>query len=193
MWPFCFATITPAYLRCMSTKIVIDTAEPADAPSLLTLVNSAYRGDSSRKGWTTEADLLDGIRIDVEGLYQMFNNPNATLLKANTADTQLVGCVYLEQKDAAMYLGMLTVQPDLQNAGIGKQLLAAGEELARAKGCTEIMMTVISERKELIGWYQTKGYLPTGEQHPFPDDPRFGIPKQSLSFIVMKKQLNYSA
>ena len=166
--------------------MLISIATKSDAPALNELVNSAYRGDSSRKGWTTEADLLDGIRTDEEGLLAMLQNPAATILKYEEAG-QLTGCVYLEMKDDKLYLGMLTVSPEAQANGIGKQLLSAAEEVARSKSCKTITMTVIEARHELIAWYERRGYRATGETHPFPDDPRFGLPKQPLSFIVMEK------
>ncbi|ADB39286.1 GNAT family N-acetyltransferase [Spirosoma linguale] len=170
------------------TTFTISAATGQDIPALNQLVNSAYRGDSSRKGWTTEADLLDGIRTSEESLQAIFANPNAQILKYEEED-QLLGCVYLEQKGNDLYLGMLTVSPDAQGSGIGKQLLRAAEDLAIARKCRAITMTVITQRHELIAWYERRGYRPTGETQPFPDDPRFGIPKQPLAFIVMEKEL----
>ena len=167
---------------------VITPAIPADIPALNQLVNSAYRGDSSRKGWTTEADLLSGIRTDEAGLQAMLDKPNATILTYKT-DSQLIGCVYLEKKGDNLYLGMLTVSPELQAGGIGRTLLEATENQARAQHCRAITMTVIPQRTELLAWYQRRGYSPTGETQPFPDDPRFGLPNQALSFIVLEKIL----
>lgn len=164
-------------------------ATEQDIPSLNELVQSAYRGESSRRGWTTEADLLDGIRTDEAGLKTMLANPRATILKYEDAG-QLLGCVYLEKKGDSLYLGMLTVSPDAQAGGIGKQLMAAAEQVARDRQCRAMTMTVIPQRHELIAFYERRGYRPTGETEPFPmDDPRFGLPKQPLSFMVMEKLL----
>lgn len=172
-------------------NMLISTATVDDTTALNTLVNSAYRGDSSRKGWTTEADLLGGIRTDEEGIRAMLENPDATILKYES-DGQLLGCVYLEKKDIDLYLGMLTVSPDTQANGIGKKLLEAAETYAQQHNCRAVTMTVITLRHELIAWYQRRGYKPTGETKPFPNDPRFGIPKQPLEFIVMEKLLPVS-
>lgn len=167
-------------------------ATEQDIPALNQLVNSAYRGDSSRRGWTTEADLLDGIRTDEAGLRTMLRKPTATILKYQE-DGQLLGCVYLEQKGdesgkASLYLGMLTVAPDAQAGGIGKQLMAAAEQVARDRQCRTIRMTVIPQRHELIAFYERRGYRATGETEPFPmNDSRFGLPKQPLLFMVMEK------
>ena len=167
----------------------ISPAHVQDAPALNRLVNSAYRGDSSRKGWTTEADLLGGIRTDEEGIEAMLQNSAATILKYEE-DGELLGCVYLEKKEDSLYLGMLTVSPDAQANGIGKQLLAAAERLAVEQQCRAVTMTVITVRHELIAWYQRRGYQPTGETKPFPmDDARFGLPTRHLEFIVMEKVL----
>ncbi|OLY93446.1 Predicted N-acetyltransferase YhbS [Cnuella takakiae] len=174
----------------MSTTFTISAATKQDIMELDKLVNSAYRGDSSRAGWTTEADLLDGIRITAAGLNDILNKPGATILKATDQAGALAGCVYLEQQPDAMYLGMLTVNPQLQNSGIGKQLMYAGEDLAKKGGIYKMRMTVISVRDTLIAWYQRHGYHPTGEKQPFPNDPKFGLPKQQLEFIVMEKELN---
>jgi ribosomal protein S18 acetylase RimI-like enzyme len=166
------------------SKAVLD-----DVPRLEKLINSAYRGESSKKGWTTEADFLEGIRTDEDSLLEMIKNPHAVILKYSDGDNNLLGCVYLEKQKDQMYLGMLTVSPTQQAKGIGKILLAASEKFARKENCYEMEMTVISIRNELIGWYEKHGYFKTGEKKPFPSDIKFGIPKIPLEFIVMKKKL----
>ncbi|MDE3236789.1 MAG: GNAT family N-acetyltransferase [Bacteroidota bacterium] len=171
------------------TATNIHKATPADIYALNNLVNSAYRGDASKKGWTTEADLLEGIRTDPESLAALLNNTNASILKYTEQD-ELLGCVYLEKKLNKMYLGMLSVQPGMQAKGIGKMLLQAAEAYALEHNCTHVTMTVISVRDELIKWYERKGFKSTGEKEPFPSDPKFGIPKQPLEFIVMEKPVN---
>lgn len=167
----------------------LSPASLPDLPALNALVNSAYRGDSSRRGWTTEADLLDGIRTDEEALRAMIENPRAQILKLEEAGT-LLGCVYLETKGDALYLGMLTVAPEHQDRGLGRYLLDAAEAVAWKQGCRRLTMTVLPQRTELIAWYERRGYRATGETQPFPsDDPRFGLPKVPLSFVVLEKSL----
>lgn len=170
------------------TQTSISFATEADVPTLNALVNGAYRGEGSRKGWTTEADLLDGIRTDEAGLRAMLQNLAVRILKYEQ-DGQLLGCVYVEKKGTDLYLGMLTVSPDAQTNGIGKRLLLAAEQMAIDQHCRAVTMTVITARHELIAWYERRGYQATGEKQPFPDDPRFGIPKQPLEFIVLKKNV----
>ncbi len=167
----------------------ITTATENDIAALDILVNGAYRGDGSKKGWTTEADLLGGIRTEPDSLKEMIQKPAALILKYTGEEGVLQGCVYLEKKATKLYLGMLTVSPELQAKGIGRQLLTKAEEHARSAGCNCITMTVIAVRKELIAWYERNGYHATGETAPFPTDPKFGLPKQPLSFIVMEKML----
>ena len=172
------------------TEKCIRFAQLSDVVLLEKLVNSAYRGDSSRKGWTTEADLLDGIRTNQEQLTQQISGSQSTMLVYEDANQQPIACVYLENKETALYLGMLTVQPDLQAAGIGKKLLQAAEEFAVSLGKNAIQMTVISVRAELIAWYQRRGYLLTEKKEKFPTSTAFGIPKQSLEFVVLVKNLH---
>jgi len=167
----------------------IQPATLADVPALNKLVNSAYRGETSRQGWATEADLLDGTRIDEAALRDIINNSGTTVLTYIENDS-ILGCVELRKEGTGMYLGMLSVRPDLQAKGIGKKLMFAGEDLARTQGCTKMFMTVISVRDALIDWYVRHGYRLTGERKPFnmPDE-RWGIPKQQLEFVVLEKNL----
>ena len=169
--------------------MIIRKATLKNIPELVMLVNSAYRGEGSKKGWTTEADLLDGIRTDAESIEQMINKKNGVILQSFNNNDVLQGCVYLEKQKDKMYLGMLTVSPPEQTKGIGKQLLIVAENYANEQKCLLVEMTVISVRKELIAWYQKHGYKNTGKTQPFPNDAKFGIPKQPLEFIIMQKEI----
>lgn len=170
-------------------SIEITAATATDAPELDVLINSAYRGDSSRQGWTTEADLLDGTRTDAAAIENIIRTPGFTLLKY-VEDGKIIGCVELHKEKNKLYLGMLTVKPDLQGKGIGKTLLKAAEVHAKKEKCKSIFMTVISQRKELISWYLRHGYSNTGKRKPFSfNDPRFGLPKKKLEFVVLEKIL----
>jgi ribosomal protein S18 acetylase RimI-like enzyme len=175
------------YIREM--KWIIEKAQQEDAIDLDQLVNSAYRGESSRQGWTTEADLLDGTRTDAAAIAELMTNPETTVLKY-LEDDKILGCVELRKENGKLYLGMLTVRPHLQGKGIGKELLKAAEAEAKGQNCSSIFMTVISVRQELIDWYLRHGYQLTGQKKPFAfNDPRFGQPKQKLEFVVLEKKL----
>lgn len=167
-------------------------AAVADIPAIVDLVQSAYRGDASRAGWTTEADFLDGQRIDAEGVREVIAQPDSRIVLAER-DGALVGSVQVEKIDGRGYFGMFSVRPDLQGSGIGDALLREAERVAREDfGCTTMTCTVISIRTELIAWYQRRGYRGTGEFKPFPyGDERFGLPKRDdLRFEVFAKELN---
>ena len=167
----------------------INKATLADAKAINQLVNSAYRGDSSKQGWTTEADLLDGTRIDEVAVAELLTKPNTTILKYSEGNV-ILGCVELRAEKGKLYLGMLSVAPNTQGKGIGKKLMAAAEDHARSLVLDTIFMTVISVRKELIDWYVRHGYQLTGERKPFVvPDTRWGIPKQELEFVVLEKKL----
>ena len=169
--------------------MILATATPADAPRLARHVNAAYRGETARQGWTTEADLLDGQRIDEAGMRDMLALPGAAMLLARDEAGELLGSFYAQVQGPVVYLGMLAVTPTLQTQGVGKFLLEAAENYGRQHGCTLSQMTVISVRAELIAYYERRGYHLTGATEPFPTDPRYGIPKQPLVLLVLEKPL----
>ena len=162
-----------------------------DIHALHGLIESAYRGDSAKAGWTHEADLLGGQRTDAEALEAMIASDDQVILLIEE-DHAPTGCVHVTIKpDGLAYLGLLTVDPSRQAAGLGRQLLEAAEAEARTRGCDRIEMTVIAQRAELIAWYKRRGYALTGERRPFPlDDPRYGLPTtRDLEFVVMAKPI----
>lgn len=161
----------------------------ADVQEINALVNSAYRGETSKRGWTTEANLLDGIRIDEETLRGYFDIPDVIILKNVEDDGQITGCVYLEVKKPKLYVGMFSVSPVLQNKGIGRALLQAAESYAKQLKCGTLTMTVISTRAELIAWYRRRGFESTGEVQPFHEGTRFDVPRQVIELIVMEKNI----
>lgn len=167
-----------------------------DIAALHALVEAGYRGDSAKQGWTHEADLLGGQRTDAAALEEVIADPDQTILLAADDDGALIGCVLVADEgerdgQRIAYLGMLTVSPNLQNAGLGRQLIAAAENYARTFGAHVMEMTVIKQRQELIDWYVRRGYAHTGREEPFPlDDERFGLPKtRDLVFVVLAKAL----
>lgn len=172
----------------MTSISQISVAALADTAELVRLVNSAYRGDFSKKGWTTEADLLKGeLRTDEASLNKLLSKPEAIILKYTDDEGLITGCVYLEKQNEKIYLGMLSVSPDKQARGIGKKLLSASEEYTKKMNCKSIIMNVISVRHELISWYERHGYKNNGDRKPFPVETKFGVPTQLLEFVVLEK------
>jgi ribosomal protein S18 acetylase RimI-like enzyme len=168
---------------------MITKATLHDISALNVLINSAYRGETSKKGWTTEANLLAGKRTNEEELTQTLLDPKNTILKYSQ-NNQIIGSVLLVEKENQLYLGMLTVSPELQNSGIGKKLLAEAENQAKALGLSSIIMTVISVREELIAWYKRHGYVDTGKREAFPQsDIHVTIAEAPLEFIYLEKQV----
>lgn len=173
-------------------EAIIRQAGLGDVESLHSLVQGAYRGDSARRGWTHEADLLDGDRIDPQTLSSVIADPSHLVLVAERQGC-LVGCVQVSQRGRSLaYLGMLTVDPTLQGEGLGRRLISAAEAQAQGRfGARTMEMTVIRQRPELIAWYERRGYVATGETRPFPmTDPRFGLPRRDdLAFLVLARKL----
>ncbi|MET9293476.1 GNAT family N-acetyltransferase [Streptomyces sp. NPDC003077] len=174
-----------------TTELTFRAATKDDIPGLVELVESAYRGEASRVGWTTEADLLDGQRTDPEGVAAVVGDPNSLLLIAER-DGVLIACCHLEHRGDHAYFGMFAVRPALQGGGLGKVMLAEAERTARATwGVREMHMTVIRQRDELIAYYERRGYTRTGKMSPFPyGDERFGVPRRDdLEFELLTKAI----
>lgn len=168
----------------------IRIATTTDIPAIKDLLNSAYRGEGSRQGWTTEADLIAGeIRTDEGVLQNVMQEPGSVLLKYTNEQQKIIGCVNLQQHGQSIYLGMFSVSPHLQGLGIGKQLLNASEEYSVQLHCTSIYMYVVSVRTELIDWYKRHGYTDTGETKPFPEDGITGKHLKPLEFLVLEKSM----
>jgi ribosomal protein S18 acetylase RimI-like enzyme len=169
---------------------MITTATLEDVTALEKLINSAYRGETSKLGWTTEANLLQDKRVTLDELSEIINNKENAILKFIDNNT-IIGCVLLSNKGDKLYLGMLTVSPELQNSGIGKKLLQKAEEHALKLNLPKITMTVISIRGELIAWYNRHGFIDTGAREPFPlNGTDAVISEQPLEFIVLEKKVS---
>ena len=174
------------------SSLTFRPATEADIPALVELVTSAYRGDASRAGWTTEADLLEGQRIDPEVLRADIARTRSVVLVAER-DGALLACAHVAEEDGAGYFGMFAVQPGLQGGGVGSALLAEAERIAADDWKLPSMrMTVIDLRESLIAFYQRRGYVRTGIHKPFPyDDERFGQPlRDDLRFEILEKPLH---
>jgi|GEM_PF-103107 len=188
---FLFVVCSLVTLAASSTALLrmITKATLEDVSTLNKLINSAYRGESSKKGWTTEANLLEGSRTTEKELTEIIQDQKNTILKF-TENNQIIGSVLLIEKEHQLYLGMLTVSPELQNSGVGKKLLQQAEIHASALGLTKIVMTVISVREELISWYKRNGYIAMGAREPFPvGDVHIPISNHPLEFIVLEKRI----
>ncbi|MEU0583004.1 GNAT family N-acetyltransferase [Streptomyces sp. NPDC006132] len=174
----------------LATALTYRDATDADVDELVALIESAYRGDSSRAGWTTEADILEGQRTDPEGVLAVIKSPDSRLVTVER-EGRIVACCQLEHRSDHAYFGMFAVSPALQGAGLGKVIIAEAERQARESwGVKEMHMTVISVRDDLIAWYERRGYRRTGRMTPFPyGDERFGIPQRDdLQFELLVKE-----
>jgi ribosomal protein S18 acetylase RimI-like enzyme len=167
-------------------------ATPGDVLAIVALVDSAYRGESSRVGWTTEADLLDGQRTDPDEVGELIAGERTRILVAEDEPGTLLGSVLVSDEGEAVYLGMFAVRPRLQGRGVGSALLDEAERVGRQElGRRVARMTVITQRDELIAWYERRGYRRTGAVEPFPyHDPRAGLPRRpDLVLVELRKPL----
>ncbi len=172
-------------------SLTFRAASANDVSAIVALVQSAYRGESSRAGWTTEADLLDGQRTDANEVAALIHAPDSRILLAERGG-DLLASAHLEKHGANCRFGMFAVQPHRQRAGLGQAMLAEAERIARDEwACRVMQMTVITLRTELIAWYERRGYQRTHAVIPFPyGDVHFGIPKRDdLQLEVLRKPL----
>jgi ribosomal protein S18 acetylase RimI-like enzyme len=166
----------------------------ADIADYVELVASAYRGEGSKQGWTTEADILGGQRLDAEMAEDMHAETDSVILLVRDGEGRAVASVYLrEPENGQAYLGVLAVSPLGQGKGVGSALINLAEAWAAERwGAKAMRMSVINKRDELIAYYERRGYERTSEVEPFPyGDERFGVPKvDDLEFVLLLKQLD---
>lgn len=172
----------------MSLNLV--PAVASDVLDIVRLVQSVYRGDSSLKGWTSEAHFLDGQRVDVVMAQEMIHKMDSTIFLYRQG-SKLLACVHLEKVGSKAHLGMLSVSTEFQGQNIGQQIITFCELFASTQwGALELQIEVLQQRQELIAWYERRGFYKTGKTLPFPQNPQFGIPKvKDLYFLEMIKEL----
>lgn len=171
----------------MNKNYHIQTVTQNDIPVITKLVNSAYQGEPGSKSWTSEGHIVTGQRTTEDIVHNLLQQTSITMLKCIDEQQVIVGCVLLEKKENTLYLGMLSVDPQLQTSGIGKLLLQGSEAFARDHQYNSITITVIDRRHELIDWYKRKGYRPTGNMQPFSNQSSTAL--ADFSFMEMKKEL----
>jgi GNAT superfamily N-acetyltransferase len=176
----------------MTGPLTFRFAGPGDVASVVALVQSAYRGEASREGWTTEAEWIDGQRTDAVEVSELVRSGDGGILLAEDPTGLLGSCQLNRRSDDVAYFGMFAVRPDQQGRGTGRALIAEAERVAAVDWGVGLMrMTVIDVRDDLIGWYERMGYRRTGEHEPFPyGNPAYGVPKvDDLRFAVLTKAI----
>jgi len=172
----------------MISALSFRPADVIESSKIAALANTAYRGETSRQGWTTEADLLDGLRTTAQEVQQLIESDASVILLCKM-DGEIVGSVCVEKSVDAVHVGMFVVNPALQGAGIGKQLLTYAESYAKQRwNADRFLMHVITLRHELIAFYERRGYRRTGIFKTFPVNPEMWQPKLSgLQLEVLQK------
>lgn len=166
-------------------------AVPADVESLVRLIRSAYRGESSRQGWTSEVDLVGGDRINAEQVLTMINGPDSIMLVFDKGSS-IIACCHVEDRGSNLaYFGTFAVSPAAQGAGLGRRVMAQAEQSAVLEfGSAVLELAVLAQQEKLIAWYERLGFSRTGETRPFPADPEFARPlRNDLHFVILSKNL----
>jgi len=172
----------------------IRPANTGDVIRLVDLVQAAYRGGKAKVSWKNEHDLVQGPRITAPEIHELIDRSTAALLTATPSDKQeIIGCVLVEKhSENEVHIGLLAVDPDCQNIGLGRVLLNAAEQYAvEMFNCTQATMFVLSGREELLDWYKRMGYQETGETKPFLE-PESGViaVDTEAHFRVISKELH---
>jgi len=169
----------------------IHLAEAKNAEAIARLVNFAYRSKLINNGWSNESELVAGHRIDDESVLALMQQPQSVILLCNM-DKRLLACAHLLNTDGTVYLGMLSVIPEVQGMGIGKRMLQQAEDYAwNNMEADAIIMDVISQRTELISFYQRRGYVIHGQEKEYPVHLNIGEPLQNnltVQQLVKNKQ-----
>ena len=167
------------------------TANKSDAEAIAQLVNKAYRPETVAAGWTHESDLVSGNRTSVGQVEEVISKRDSVIL-VGLKDSEIVACVHIEKDGSYCHIGMLAVNPMLQGAGAGKQMLAHAEKYANESfGSEKFVIVVVSSRSELIAFYLRRGYRKTGTVQDYPLWAGVGTPKCSnLKTEVLEKQSN---
>jgi predicted N-acetyltransferase YhbS len=154
--------------------IKIREANLADAEQITAVINAAFK--------IAEGFFVDSNRITIAEVRQHLTSGVFLVAESEGA---ISGCVYLEPRGERAYLGLLSVDPALQQSGLGSRLMTAGEEYCRERGARFMDIYIVNLRTELPAFYRKRGYVENGAT-PFPAD----VPtKQPCHFINMSKPL----
>ncbi len=165
----------------------LELAKIKDSKNIANLVNQAYRGDI---GWTKEGHLVDGNRISQKQVENIILDKTSHLLITRD-NTDIISCICIEKKEDSAYFGLFAVDPNIQSNGIGKKVLKLAEEYTKEiLSLNKIKMVVISQRKELIEYYERRGYLKTKINQEYPKNLDVGNPKiKGLTIEHLEKNI----
>ena len=164
------------YAMVQANQLIIRIARKEDAGNIANLVNIAYRSKLINKGWTNESELVSGNRIDEKSVESLIDRSLSTVLLASGNDNA-IACAHLLKQNDSVYLGMLSVDPEVQGTGIGKHVLCEIEDYAWNELAAEsIIIDVITQRIELISFYQRRGYQIYGSPKEYPVHLNVGKP-----------------
>jgi ribosomal protein S18 acetylase RimI-like enzyme len=176
-------TDVPSFL----SQFKLVQALPRHCQDICDLVNLAYRGD---RGWTRETHIIGGDRTTLGEITVVMEKAGARFYVVYLQQ-RLVACVYLAKERHHAYIGFFSVHPDFQGQGVGGYILRQAENIAKHQFVTDkIRMFVVSQRAELISFYQRRGYQRTGSQQVYPLQLKTGVPKvANLTIEYLEKEI----
>jgi len=152
----------------------LEKARYDQSQAICDLVNLTYRGET---GWTTEASIIQGARTNRQEIETALSKPDAHFFVVNQPQA-LAACIYVAKEKEHAYIGFFSVHPGLQGKGLGKHVLGQAETFAlQNMGTQKFVMFVVSQRSELISFYERRGYSHTGRIETYPLHLNIGIPK----------------
>jgi len=171
------------------TGIRFAYATLADVPRVAALIEIAYRGEVAATGWTNEAAILKGLRSSPREVERLVRAADSRFVLALGGDV-LAGSALIKRHGDGAYFGMFAIDPSRQQQGLGKVIMAQCETAARELWAARYLrLSVISLRHELIGWYERRGFVRTGEHEPFPFNEAPGALRTDFDLVVLQKPL----
>lgn len=150
----------------------IEKAEISDIPALSLLIESAYRGETAKIGWTSESDLIDGKRLNDGELAQVIGNSDNQIfiIRDSEDSSSILASICIFKKANVCEFGMFAVDPKRQSNGVGKALLSHAENFAKTQwGFARMQLSVITKRQSLIDYYKRRGYSAIGKTFSMSD------------------------
>lgn len=117
-----------------------------------------------------DADIPGVVQLWIDcGLTRPWNDPradiaqarksgSAEILVATAGDGRVTGSVLLGDDGHRGWFYYLAVAPDLQKSGLGRRIVAAGEDWMRGRGIAKSQLIIRAGNAKVQGFYEALGY-----------------------------------